>query len=222
MAIVGVLPAAGYATRLQPLDRSKEVLEVAGRPVIDYLVERMRVGGCTELRIVTRPEKEDVVAYAEGVGASLIFEHPETINESFAAGMVGLDRDDIALIGYPDSVWEPVDGFRPLVEAVKEGQDLALGLFDAPGLESDYVRLDGSGRIEGIEIKPEQPPSSWIWGVAAARAHALQGIENVEWPSEHMNARLGRGLEPAAIRLSDRYLDIGTRAALARAEAWAS
>src|SRR3954447_7084863 len=99
MAVVGVVPAAGYATRLQPLDRSKEVLHVDGRPVIDYLVERMRVGGCSELRVVTRPEKEDVVAYAEAVGASVVSGYPATINESFAAGLNGLAPDDIALVG---------------------------------------------------------------------------------------------------------------------------
>jgi hypothetical protein len=38
--------------------------------VIDYLVERMRAGGCTTLRIVTRPEKEDVVAQARRIAGS--------------------------------------------------------------------------------------------------------------------------------------------------------
>jgi hypothetical protein len=40
-AIVGVVPAAGYATRLQPLAGSKELLQVRGRPVIDYLLTRL-------------------------------------------------------------------------------------------------------------------------------------------------------------------------------------
>jgi hypothetical protein len=42
----------------QPLDCSKEMLEVDGRPVIDYPVERMRAAACDELRVVTRPEKD--------------------------------------------------------------------------------------------------------------------------------------------------------------------
>jgi UTP-glucose-1-phosphate uridylyltransferase len=60
MAIVGVIPAAGYATRLQPLPCSKEICVVGGKPVMDYLVEQMRIGGCSELRVITRPEKRDV------------------------------------------------------------------------------------------------------------------------------------------------------------------
>ena len=39
--------AAGYATRLYPLtrDRAKPLLEVAGRPIMDYVLDR--VGAAT-------------------------------------------------------------------------------------------------------------------------------------------------------------------------------
>ena len=222
MAIVGLVPAAGYATRLQPLECSKEVLEVAGRPVIDYLVERMRVAGSSEIRVITRPEKEDVVSYAERAGASVIPAHTATINESYAAGMAGLAPDDIVLLGFPDSLWEPVDGFRPLIEAVHEGREVALGLFETPGLEgSDFLSFDDSGRITGFHIKPEHPPSDWMWGAAAARVRALDGLEQEEWPSEHMDSLRRNGVDLAGIRLSDQYLDIGTPDSLQRApSAW--
>jgi glucose-1-phosphate thymidylyltransferase len=217
MAIVGVVPAAGYAERLQPLECSKEVLPVAGRPVVDYVVERMRVGGCGEVRVVTRPEKRDVVAYAEQSGASLVLGRPRNICESFAAGMAGLAPDDIVLLGYPDSLWEPVDGYKPLVEAVEGGGEVALGMFEAPGLVgSDFLRLDDAGRIVGFEIKPPRPPSSWIWGCAAARFRALEGIEREEWPSAYFDSLRRRGVDLKGIRLSDEYLDIGTEESLRR------
>ena len=123
MAIVGLLPAAGYATRLQPLDCSKEVLPVGGRPVIDYTVERMRLAGATELVVVTREEKDDVAAYARGVGATVVLARPETVTASFAAGVRRLADDDVALLGWPDAIWEPRDGYRPLVAAVEAGLD---------------------------------------------------------------------------------------------------
>lgn len=218
MALVGILPAAGYAVRLQPLDCSKEMLEVGGRPVIDYLVERMRAGGCDELRVVTRPEKEDVRAYAEEAGASLVLAHTATINESFAAGMAGLEPEDVVLLGFPDSLWEPVDGYARLVAAVEGGEEIALGLFEAPGIEgSDYLSMDDSGRIEHIEIKPAEPPSDFIWGCAAARVRALDGLEREEWPSGHLNNLRRQGKELFGVRLSGTYLDIGTTAALDRA-----
>ena len=65
-----MIPAAGHATRLQPLSGAKEMLEIGRRPIMDCLVERMRVGDCTRLRVVTRPEKDDVIAHAEKLGAA--------------------------------------------------------------------------------------------------------------------------------------------------------
>ena len=220
--LVGVLPAAGYAQRLQPLPCSKELLSIAGRPVIEYLVERVQAVDPDELRIVTRPEKEDVIAYAEEADATVILGYPENINESIATGLAGLDPDDVVLTGFPDSLWEPLDGFRPLVDAVKEGHEVALGLFEAPGLVgSDFLSFDEDGEITGFHIKPSEPPSDWMWGCAAARVRALDGLTDVEWPSLHMAALVSRGVDLVGIRLSDQYLDIGTRESLTRApEVW--
>jgi glucose-1-phosphate thymidylyltransferase len=217
VAIVGVVPAAGYAVRLQPLGHSKELVSIAGKPVMDYLVERMLAAQCTELRIITRPEKEDVVAYAERIGATLVLGYPETINESLAAGLSGLAESDIALLGFPDSLWEPIDGYARLIEAVEAGSEVALGLFDVPGVVgSDYLSVDGSGQITEFHIKPEHPPSSWIWGCAAARVRALAGLAEVEWPSQHMDTVRRRG-DLVAVPLSAQYVDIGTPQSLEEA-----
>jgi NDP-sugar pyrophosphorylase family protein len=218
MTVVGVIPAAGYAERLQPLDCSKEVLELAGKPLIEHLVARMRAGGATELRVVTRPGKLDVIAQAERLDASVVRAHPANINESFAAGMTGLAPDDIVLLGFPDSLWEPPEGYRKLVEAVTGGEEIVLGLFDAPGVAgSDYLVLDDSGRIADIDIKPTHPRSTFIWGCAAARVRALEGLERVEWPSEFMNATRAAGHELFGVLLSDSYVDIGTKESLRQA-----
>jgi NDP-sugar pyrophosphorylase family protein len=218
VAIVGVLPAAGYATRLQPLPCSKEILRIHGRPVLDYVVERMHVAGCDEIRVVTRPEKHDLIAYVEQVGATVVLARPATPSESFAAGMREVAPDDIVLIGWPDTLWEPKDGYVPLVAAVERGHEIALGLFSTADLErSDVVSFDESGRVSGIHIKPSDPPSGWIWGCAVARRRSLEGIEEEEWPGSYFDARLQAGLDIHAVRLSDAWLDIGTKDALEQA-----
>jgi glucose-1-phosphate thymidylyltransferase len=218
--IVGVIPAAGHAVRLQPLPHSKEVLDVGGRPVMDYLVDRMRAARVDELRVVTRPEKEDVIVNAGRLGASVVLGRPATLNASFETGLDGLAPSDIALLGFPDSLWEPLDGYVRLVERVKAGADVALGLFEAPGIEgSDYLVLDDSGAIIDIDVKPKRPRSPWIWGCAAARVRALGGIAQVEWPSTHMLSLRERGVEVAAVPLSATYLDIGTPSSLERVAA---
>lgn len=42
---IGIVPAAGSATRLQPLEGSKELIRVHGRPVIDFLLDRLARAG---------------------------------------------------------------------------------------------------------------------------------------------------------------------------------
>ena len=221
--IVGIVPAAGYAVRLQPLPLSKELLPAGGRPVMDYIIERMREGGAEEVRVVTRPEKEDVVEHARAAGVTLVLGHPPTLNALFAAGLAGLSPGDIALLGFPDSIWEPPDGFRLLVEAVLAGHDLALGLFKTSGFqEVDYVVLDEDGRIAGIEIKPAAPPSEWMWGAAAARVGVLDGLARQEWPGAHFMDLRDRGVQLHGVRLSSTYLDVGTPSSLARLPAFFS
>lgn len=220
VAIVGVIPAAGHATRLQPLPGSKEMIPISGRPVMDYIVERMRAGGCTRLRVVTRPEKEDVIAHAEELGAEVVLDRPTSVSESFLAGMANLAEDDIVLIGFPDTLWEPVDGYRPLVAAVREGSDVALGLFrvDVSDLRrSDVVVIDDDGRIERIDVKPAEPLSEWIWGCAAARADVWAGLVRAGWPGTYIDLLCREGRDVRGFTLSDVWLDIGTEDALRRA-----
>lgn len=220
--IVGVIPAAGYATRLQPLEGSKEVLMVGGKPVMDHLADRMRRGGSTRLRVVTRATKTDVVAHAAELGAEVVLAEPANVSESFVAGMDGLGEEDIVLIGFPDTLWQPEEGFRVLVRAVQSGCEAALGLFriqarDLP--RSDVVELDGSGKVVGVHVKPDQPSSDWVWGCAAARVGAMAGLAGSEWPGGYFGQLATEGRDVRGFPLSDDWLDIGTKDALRLAEA---
>ena len=213
------MPAAGYATRLQPLDCSKEVYPVGGRPLMDYVVERMRAAPCDEVRIVTRPDKRDVIEHAAELGAQVVEGRPETLAESVALGVEGLHPDDVALIGLPDTIWEPADGFTQLLAGLNGDADVVLGLFASPEPErSDVVSLDESGRVTAVAVKPDRPRTNLIWGCAAARVGALDGLDQLEWPGDHFDA-LARAGRARAVQLGAGYLDVGTRDALSRAEA---
>ena len=142
---------------------------------------------------------------------------PESAAESFSLGLAGLDPGDIVLLGFPDTIWEPIDGYARLVEQLGD-DDAALGLFRTPDLSrSDVVVLDRE-RVTGIAVKPETPPSDLIWGCAAVRRSALDEL------AEHAEAgTLLDGLAKAGrvrgVHLSDSWVDIGTPESLARARA---
>lgn len=217
--IVGVVPAAGYARRLQPLDRSKEVLEVEGRPVLYYLLDRMRAGGADELRVVTRPEKQDVATRAAAFGARVVLGRPQTAAESISLGLLGLADEDIALIGFPDTVWEPEDGFRRLVAVLtSEPVEAVLGLFRTRELtRSDVVEVDHDGRVRAIAVKPSKPPSELIWGCAAARVRALSDLARFREAGELFD-RLARAGGVRGLELSSAWIDIGTKKAFFAAQ----
>jgi NDP-sugar pyrophosphorylase family protein len=211
--LIGVVPAAGLATRLQPLPCSKEVLPVDGRPVLAHLVERMRAAGPDEIRVVTRPEKEDVTALARELHCDVVLGTPATAADSVALGARALADDDVVLIGFPDTVWGPADGFARLLAALGPDDDVALGLFPATGTEqasrSDVAVLDESGRVEEIQVKPAEPASALIWGIAAARPPALDGLTGREHVGDLFaeHAQAGR---VAGVLLEGAFLDVGT------------
>lgn len=209
-----MVPAAGYATRLQPLECSKEVYPIHGRPVMDYLIERMRLAPCDELRVVTRPDKTDVIAYCAEHGATVIQARPASLAQSLLCGIEGLAAQDIVLIGFPDSIWAPVDGYRHVVRLLTQGWQVALGLFQAEGLQRfEPVLTDGTARVQHIEFKPATPSSDWLWGCAAAPAEVLSGLRDHAEPGIFFDA-LARSGVVGAIQLSTEYLDMGTREAL--------
>jgi NDP-sugar pyrophosphorylase family protein len=221
VAIVGVIPAAGYATRLQPLHCSKEVYPIGGRPVMDYLIERMHRAGCSELRVVTRPEKRDVAERALHHGASVVDAHPGSPAASIVAGIERLAGNDLVLFGYPDSIWEPVEGFLPLVERVEGGSEVALGLFRTGQVDlPDVATVSASGLVTSIEVGSDEPPPQLMWGCAAARARALAGLSDHADPGDYLSS-LCRTVAVAGVILSDVYVDIGTSAGLRQALAGA-
>ena len=215
--MIGVIPAAGDATRLGAIPSSKEVLEIDGEPVIEHLVARMEAGGCTEIRVVTRPEKADVRRYAVQRGLTVVLAQPPHVGASVAAGLAGCAKGMLVALGYPDTLWEPLDGFATLRALIGGRTEVVLGLFDTlDAARSDVVVTDESGRVTEILVKLPQPPSTLIWGCLVARVAALAGIDRVEWPSEHLRPLIAEG-RVAGRYLSDRWLDIGTREALGRA-----
>lgn len=216
MAVVGVIPAAGFGTRLGLQGRSKEMAMVMGRPVMEYCVDRMERADPASIRLVTRGAKEDLVAKATDMGLEVILAETRSSAHSIALGVNGLEPDDTVLIGFADTIWDPVDGFRPLVDQVSMGKDIALGLFQSSEPErSDVVILGEDSHVTGVLVKPTVAPSNQIWGCAAATRKALSGIGEFDQPGQFFDMKC-RELVVTGVWLSDRFVDIGTPEQLLR------
>jgi hypothetical protein len=135
--------------------------------------------------------------------------------------MKDLADDDIALLGFPDSIWEPPDGYSTVIELLGNGCEVAFGLFHTSEPERcEVVTLSdaaaSSSQVAKIELRPPAPTSNLIWGCAAAPASVLRGLEHEREPGEYFNTLCPKGVV-AGIWLSDTYIDIGTHEGLGEA-----
>jgi glucose-1-phosphate thymidylyltransferase len=174
--VIGVIAAAGRATRIAPLPCSKELLPVGvhreppalrGRPkvVSQYLLEKMRAAGATRVFFVVRAGKFDIAEY-HGDGARLglsigylMMGEPwgPPFSASQAAPFVG---DATVVFGFPDILIQPEDGFVRLVDRLRAtGADVVLGLFRGRLTDPlDLVATDADGRVTALVTKEEKPP----------------------------------------------------------------
>jgi NDP-sugar pyrophosphorylase family protein len=194
------------------------MLELGGRPMLDYAVERLRTAPVDEIRIVVRPEKHDVVDRAGALGLTVVEARPGTLSDSMLAGIAGLADDHIVLLDLPDSIWEPIDGFRLLLEALTTEADIVLAAFPSAEPErGDVVEVDRDDRVAAVHAKSAEPRGNLVWGAVAARAGSLSGLTRHAQPGDLFD-ELARGGRVRAVRFPGEFIDIGTREALERAK----
>jgi len=182
--IVGLIPAAGQATRLAPLPFSKELypigqMRIKGsddlrpKPVCIYLLEKMRAAGARDVYIVLRKGKWDIPAYL-GDGSSLDmnlaylimglpFGVPYTLNQAYP-----FIQEAIVTFGFPDIIFQSTGAFSELLDRQETSQaDVVLGLFpvDKP-YKFHMVELSHDGRIHNIVLNPAVTHLEYTWIIA--------------------------------------------------------
>ena len=177
-----IIPLAGKGTRLRPHTHlvPKPLIKVAGRPVMDWVMDKLEGLGVTELIFITGHLKEQVEAYARAR-----YPYPSRFVEQKVqdgtAGAINLARPYVTgpvLIIFVDTV------FDADLSIVKTTQD--DGIIWAKEVE-DYQRFgvvvtDARGHMTRIVEKPSEPISKlaniglyYIKDVAAL----WQGIDHV-------------------------------------------
>jgi glucose-1-phosphate thymidylyltransferase len=177
--------AAGYATRLRPLTDSvpKMLLPLAERPMLDYLLDRIReVDELDEIHLVTNAQfapafrdwaPEDVTVHDDGTTSNE--DRLGAIGDiAFTIEQAGLEGEDLLvvagdnLIGY--SLPEFVDFWQE-----KGGGAIAVHEVADRSLLPHYgvVELDDDDRVVGLEEKPAEPKSN----LAATAAYLYRGAD---------------------------------------------
>jgi len=226
--MLGIVPAAGSGSRIQPLAFSKELLPVGSRrdgdaerprAVSEYVVERMLAAGADRICFVISAGKSDILEYYGGsIGAAhacyVVQPKPAGLCDAIFRALPWVLADETVVIGLPDTIWFPVDALRALPDS-----PLALLLFPVRHPEFfDAVVTDGGGRVREVQVKRPGASSSWIWGAFKMKGHELQRLHELwqargrsdEYMGTLINAYLERGGEALAVRAGEAYVDVGT------------
>ena len=177
--------AAGYATRLYPLTltQPKPLLPVAGKPMIDYVMDNLApIGGIDEVFVVSNAKfaghfSQWSEAYRQASQHPFRFSviNDGSTDDSNKLGAIGdlnlvleqenLDDDLIVVAG--DNLFN--QSLRGFGDYCRSQSGPVLGVYDVGSLEQarkyGVVDIDATGRITSFVEKPAEPASTLI-GIA--------------------------------------------------------
>ena len=187
-AYVGIIPAAGMATRLSPLPCSKELLPVGPfsgteekgymRVASSWLIDGIKQSGISNIHVVIRAGKWDIPQYYQGgsqFGVNFVYHVTENLEgppfSIDAAYPFCMDKN--VMMGFPDMLFYPMDALKRIRVKFEEEKDadVVLGLFpEKEYLKWDMVELAENSTIERFFIKDEAGSSlKYAWFAAIWR-----------------------------------------------------
>jgi glucose-1-phosphate thymidylyltransferase len=224
----GIVPAAGLGTRIQPIGFSKELLPVGTRrdkgierprAVCEYLLDRMLHAGANRICFVTSPLKSDLIHYFGGnvQGTAICYAiQPvaEGLCDALFTALPFISAPDDVLVGLPDTVWFPENGFDYLPRGWFSFLTFRV---DRPEF-FDAVAADDSGYIREIEVKSNHPSTEWVWGafrLSGEEFSCLHGLWQERGRQDRylgtlVNAYIARGAKVRAVPRGEMYVDVGT------------
>jgi glucose-1-phosphate thymidylyltransferase len=172
--VKAILLCAGYATRLYPLteERPKMLLPVGGRPVIDWLWDRLQeVPDLEETHLVTNARFAPALReWARGREVE-VHDDGTTSNEDrlgaigdiqFVVDRAGLEGTDL-LVAAGDNLFDfSLHDYVEWWRGKDRGSAVTVYDVEDPELVKQYsvVELDGDERVVSFVEKPENPSST--------------------------------------------------------------
>jgi glucose-1-phosphate thymidylyltransferase len=170
--VKALILAAGYATRLRPLTDSipKHLLSVGGRPMVDWIVDKIREAGIDDVHLVTNGRfAKDFDQWS--VGKDVYVHDDGTTTAEGRLGAIGdvrfvqmhADFDDDLLVIAGDNLFD-----YSLADYIRfwntKGAASAVAVYDVGDRElaKQYgiVEVDADDRIVGFVEKPPDPQST--------------------------------------------------------------
>jgi len=234
---VGVLPAAGIASRLSPSRYLKELLPVAYLvddqtstarpvPVISLSLRALAEAGVERCVVTISDRKPELMRYlGDGADFQLQLAYVQQSAPSGLAAAVSLAtdwvRDCYSCMLLPDTIVHPYKAMGSLRQVMdREELDLVLGVFPTEVPEQlGPVRFDADGRVHEVLDKPAATDvrNTWamaIWSPAfsALLNRSVRGVAGANWAlGEIFNLAVQEGMKVKAVWFPHgSFVDIGT------------
>jgi glucose-1-phosphate thymidylyltransferase len=157
--------AAGYATRLRPLTDSipKQLLPVGGRPMVDWILDRIVETSADEIHLVTNARfATDFARWADG--KDVVVHNDGTTSNEDRLGAIGdlhfVALDDDLLVVAGDNLFDySLADYEAFWRAHPGASAVAVHDVGDPELAKKYgiVDVTEDDRIVGFVEKPEDP-----------------------------------------------------------------
>jgi UTP-glucose-1-phosphate uridylyltransferase len=220
--IVGVIPAAGTAERMDGLP--KYLLPIRKSYLLQTLCERMNACGASDLLIGANPNNSSLVQRYLPANGIVYTKFSETMSETVLAAQPWADKANV-LFGMPDSWWEGDDfAYRWLVEGLTEEIPVCVAVFKARPAQKGklgmvmtqgkFVNGLGEQILEVVAVKDKASTSAYTeaWGAMAWSPKFWQYIRPAD---PHVGYALERaismGVTVRAIKMTGNYWDCGTK-----------
>ena len=224
--------AAGYATRLRPLTDSiaKPLLPVGGRPMVDWIVDRIAETSADEIHLVTNARfADDFERWAEDKDVQVHNDGTTSNDDRLGAigdiDFVGLDDDLLAIAS--DNLFDYSLADYEEYWRAKGGSCIAV--YDVGDLELakkyGIVDVDEDDRVTSFVEKPEHPPTTlsatatYLYrreDAALVKTYLAEG-NPPDQPGNYV-AWLHKRAPVYAYRFSGEWYDIGDHAQLLEAD----
>jgi len=162
----GLILAGGFGTRLRPLTYtgSKQLIPVANKPILFYVIENLKAADIKDIGIVVGETKQDIIDKVGdgskfGVGITYI-EQEAPLGLAHAIKIsVNFLKDDSFVMYLGDNLLK--EGIKQLIEKFKRSKPNALILLTKVKNPQEFgvAIVDEKGVVQRLIEKPKEPPS---------------------------------------------------------------